>query len=539
MNRNFAKWTIVALLIASAPAENTTVKVKVRAALYDRDLNLKPVPNLTLKIVPSLPSTGSPVNVQTTLDGIAEVELPAGKYRVITDKPIELFDKSFLWDFEVEFNRPENSLELSNANAKTNPIAGGRGARIDELAYQYKRVKKSVVTVWTDRGAVDGLVLDASGLVLTTQKPLEKTNWLAVQFDDQRRLPAVPLASDKDKDVTVLRVNPVEAGAINAAELSNDPGALVEGERVFVVENPGKEDSQKLTTGVLSKADQKEIVSDVKLTYPGAVLFNSSGAVVGIIQANGRELHISPIAVTQSTIQEARQKLASVVAPSSHLLPTPPTDDFPGDQLHAPGRGSWEKDVYSFKAGDFNVELVDPISSYESDNERYQRAMKDYAKHPKGKSEPAEPEHKYRPVLVILAVPQTKTSWGNTILSGMAAGPYSTSPTYKHYKTGFKKMRVLCGETEVEPIWPGRFVAGGHFDYSLVIEDEAFSGQYLYAHNAISPQCSKVTLQLFSTSDPDHPIEKTIDEKTVARIWGDFEPYRKGHEVVESRASEK
>jgi hypothetical protein len=334
-------------------------------------------------------------------------------------------------------------------------------------------------------------------------------------------------------------VNPAEAGTISAAELSNDPGALVEGERVFVVENPGKEDSKKLTTGVLSKADQKEIVSDVKLTYPGAVLFNSSGAVVGMIQANGKDLHISPIVVTQATIQEARQKVAAVVAPSSHLLPTPPTDDFPADQLHAPGRGSWEKDVYSFKAGDFTVELVDPISAYESDNERYQRAMKDYAKHPKGKTEPTEPEHKYRPILVILAVPQTKTSWGQTILSGMASGPYSTSPTYKHYKTGFKKMRMLCGEKEVEPIWPGRFVAGGHFDYSLVIDDEAFSGQYLYAHNAISPQCSKVTLQLFSSSDPDHPIEKTIDEKIVARIWSDFEPYRKGHEAPESRASQK
>ena len=229
------------------------------------------------------------------------------------------------------------------------------------------------------------------------------------------------------------------------------PARLVEGERVFVVENPGKDDSKKLTTGVLSKADQKEIVSDVKLSYPGAALFNSSGAVVGIIQSSGKGLRISPIAVAQPIIQEAKQKFASSSAPSPHPLPTPPIEDFPADQIRASGRGTWEKEVYSFKTGDFSVELVDPISSYEADNERYQRALKDYAKHPKGKVEPTEPEHKYSPVLIVVAMPQTKTSWGRTILSSMAAGPYSTSPTYKHYKTGFKRLRMLCGEKEVEP----------------------------------------------------------------------------------------
>src|ERR1041385_3306960 len=340
MKRIFVSWLMIVWFIATAFGQNSNVNLKVRAALYDRDLNLKPIPNLAIKLVPAPPSTGAPVSDQTTLDGVAEIQVPAGKYRVVTDKPVELFDKSFLWDFEADLSRPENTLELSNANATATAVAGGRGARIDELAYQYKRVKNSVVTVWTDRGAFDGLVIDSAGLVLTTEKPLEKNMWLAVQFDDRHRLPAVIFASDKEKDLAVLRVNPSEAGAILPAEISSDPGALVEGERVFVVENPGKDDNKKLTTGVLSKADQKEIVSDVKLTYPGAALFNSSGSVVGIIQYGGKALHISPIAVAQTTIQDAKQKFASASAPSSHLLPTPPLEDYPADHLRAPGRGT-------------------------------------------------------------------------------------------------------------------------------------------------------------------------------------------------------
>lgn len=512
-------------IVASAFAQNPEVKVKIRAALYDRDLNLKPVPNLALKLVPMPPSTASPLSVETTLDGIAEIKVAPGKYRVVTEKPVELFDKLFVWDFDAEFTNSENTLELSNANAKTTPIAGGREARIDALAYQYKRVKDSVVTVWTDRGAFDGIIVDPAGLVLTIQKPFEQAEWIAVQFDDHRRLAATVQASDKEKDIAVLRVNPNNLGAISPAELSFDPGSLVEGERVFVVENPGTEDKKKLTTGVLSKADQKEIVSDVKLGYPGAALFNSSGAVVGIIQINTKELYLSPIAAAQPVLAEARQNLASGPVPSPQLLPTPPGGNFPVDHLRAPGRGSWEKDVYSFKAGDFSVVLVDPIAAYETDLERYDRAVKDYAKDPKGKTAPTEPEYKYEPMLTIVAVPHTKTSWGATLLSG------PNGPTYQHYKTGFSKMRVLCGEKEVVPIWPHRFVEGSRVNYSVVVQDEAFSGAYYYPHDALSPQCGKVTLQLFSTADPAHPFERVLDEKIVSRIWSDFEPYRKTQEA--------
>jgi hypothetical protein len=527
MERIFMRCLIMVLLTAMAFGQDSMVKTKVRAGLYDRDLNLKPVPNLIVNLVASEGSAKAPIAVQTNLDGIAEVELPPGKYRVTTGKAVEFFDKSFLWDIEADLSRPENTVELSNANAKTTPLAGGRNAHIDELAYQYKRVKSTVITVWTDRGAFDGVVLDAAGLVLTTYSPVEKATWLAVQLDDYRRVSAVVLVSDRENNLAVLRVNTAEAGLIVPADLSTEPGALVEGERVFVVGNPGGDAKKKLITGVLSNVDQKEIVSDVKLTYPGAALFNSSGAVIGIVQSSEDNLHTRPIAPARPLLQEARQKLSTDAPPPAHLLPTLPVVDFPSDQLRAPGRGAWEKEVYSFTAGDFSVELVDPISSYEANTERYDRAMKDYAKHPSNKPAPIEPEHKYRPVLIIVAVPQTKISWGKTMLSGIGTGPYSTSPTYKHYKTGFKEMRVLCGEKEVQPIWPRRFAAGPQVDYAVIVDDEAFSGQYFYPHDAITPQCGKVTLQLFSTRDPDHPFEKVIDDRIIERIWSDFEPYRR------------
>ncbi len=511
----------VGMLAATCAGQN--VKVKVRAALYDRDLNLKPIPHLVVKLVSNIVGA-QPVTMQTSFEGVGEADLPAGSYHLVTESSVELFDKSYRWEFDVNLAKPENTLELSNDNAKVTPLSGARDARVDELAYQYKRVKNGVVTVQTEHSAFDGLIVDPAGLVLTVQHPVEQAAGLAVQLDDQRKLQATVIASDKQHDVAVLRINLASAGQIPALDLSPDPGALIEGERVFMVENPGRDKDKKLHTGVISSADLNEIVTDAKISFDGSPLFNSSGSAVGLAQFTSQKPHIQPIAVATEVLKEAKEKLASSPVPSARLLPTIPNDLFPQDALRAPGRGHWERDFYSFKAGDFYVEFVTPIAQYEADSERYAQQLKEYGKHSKGTAAPVESEHKYDVVLVVAAVPKTKMPfWENMANASLSNG---TAPTVMRYKTGFSKIRLLCGEKEADPIWPGRVAEGAKWNRNVVLNDESSGGRYIYPHDAISPQCGKVTLQIFSTKDPDHPLEKILDEKQVARIWQDFEAYR-------------
>lgn len=507
----------------AAPCAAQNVKLKVRAALYDRDLNLKPIPHLVVKLVSSV-AGAQPVTLQTSFEGTAEADLPPGSYHLVTESPVELFDKSYRWEFDVSFAKPETTLELSNDNAKATPLAGARDARVDELAYQYKRVKNGVVTIQTENHGFDGLIVDPEGLVLTAQHPLEQAGWLAVQLDDKRKLQATVIASDKQHDIAVLRINLANAGQVPAVDLSSDPGALIEGERVFMIENPGREKDKKLHTGVVSRADLNEIVTDAKVSYDGSPLFNSSGSAVGLTLFTSDKFHIQPIAVATDLLKEARQKLPSSPLPSARLLPTTPTDIFPEDALHAPGRGHWERDFYSLKAGDFYIEFITPVAQYEADNERYAQQLKEYGKHSKGTAAPVEPEHKYDVVLVVAAVPKTKMPfWENMANASLTNG---SGPTVMRYKTGFSKMRLLCGEKEADPIWPGRVAEGAKWNRNVVLNDESSGGRYIYPHDAISPQCGKVTLQIFSTKDPDHALEKILDEKQVARIWQDFEAYR-------------
>jgi hypothetical protein len=519
MSRKIALVLLV-FLSSLLSAQTVEVKLKIRAALYDRDLNVKPVPRLAVKLAPLSPTAGAPIALQTSLDGVVEAAIRPGKYHVSTEKGVELFDKSYRWDFDVELTRPENMLELSNDNAKIAPIATGRETHVDELATQYKRVKEAIVTVWTEDRAFDGTIIDPTGLVLTVQHQLEPMGWLAVQLDDKRKLPAVVVASDPQADVAVLRFDAKIAGEFAAVTVSSDPEALVEGERLFTVENPGKASEKKLLTGVLSKADADQVVCDIKLGYVGSPLFNSSGNAVGIVQFRDKKLQIKPIGVATKVIKEAMAKAAEPAKVDARMLPVLPEAELTTADLRSPGRGHWEKDFYQFKLGDFFVEFMTPVSTYEARLDSYNAEMKEYGKHPKGKTKPEPPGDKYPAALMIAVFPQTKVPFMANF------GRPSYAPVVREYKNGFSKMTLLCGEREVEPVWPHRITEQAFGNWAVVVKEESSGGRYVYRPEAITPECGKVTVRVVSTKNEQAVLEKVLDEKVVQRLWEDFEAYR-------------
>ncbi|HTZ31941.1 MAG TPA: serine protease [Methylomirabilota bacterium] len=511
---------LLALLCAVAVngQEPAKVRLKVRAALYDRDLNIKPVPRLAVKLTPIAPTAGNATMVVTSLEGSVETEIVPGKYRVTTEKGAELFDKLYRWDLEAEFTKKENLLELSNDNAKIEPVAAGREAHIDTLAAQYKRVKDSVVTVWTEDRAFDGTIIDEEGLVLTVQHQLKGAEWLAVQLDDARKLPAVKVAQDEQADVTVLRFDAKTAGEFPVASVSTDPESLVEGERVFTVENPGNDKNKKLLTGVLSKADNEQIVSDIKLGYVGSPLFNSSGSAVGIAQYRENKMMMRPIGAAKKVIEEAKGMTAKVEAPA-RLLPVVPPTELASADLRAPGRGHWESEFYQFKLGDFYVDLITPVAAYELRLDTYNAEMKEYGKHPKGHTQPTVPDDKYTAALIVAVYPQTKMGyWENFGRNG--------GPPVRHYKNGFSKMMLLCGDHVVEPVWPHRTLEEGGGSWNVVMSNDSTGGRYVYRSDAIQPSCGTVKLRIVATKKEDEVLEKVLDQKVVQRIWEDYEPYR-------------
>jgi S1-C subfamily serine protease len=532
-------------------AQTSSVKVKVRAAVYDRDLNLKPVPHLKLSFR-SLDTDKDtdkekvePTVLQTNLDGTAETELAPGLYRVSTSKPLEFQGKSYLWDLQVQLKAPEHVLELSNDNAKVTDLSGGRGAQVDSLADHFRELKGSVVTVLKQNGHGTGFLVDPAGLIVTNQHVVDGFTYLAVQFDGERKLAAEVLAEDKQKDVAVLRVNLAGISGVVVAPIAQGSNALLEGERVFTIGNP-LDQEKVLTTGVVSKVEKDSIISDISISSgnSGGALFNSSGTVVGITAyRTGRGVGaglsgIVPIAEAADVLAAARRKAASTAPPPSRLLPVPPPIKYPADALRALGNKPWAKDTYYFKLGDFGVEIVTPVTRYESAMERAARAEKEREKRARKSGAPAPEEHqptdfetKYDSVVTVDVSPLLKQDFWKSMGAGQGN-------VVLHFKSDFLKMRLLCGSDEVEPIIPGRYPLtvieqGGR----VHVNDSSFEGAYTYRPDSISPTCKQVSVEVYLSKEPDKPLVKVLDPSTVSQVWSDFDPVRKA--LDGAKATEK
>ncbi len=543
--------TLLLLAPISFLAQSTTVKVKVKAALYDRDLNLKPVPHLAITMRSLDQGKGEPVTLQTSFDGLAEADLPSGRYTLTTSAPIEFQGKSYTWEIQVTLVKPENLVELSNDNAKATDLSGGRGAKVDELSEHFKRLKPSIVTVWTQEGHGTGFLVDPGGLIVTNQHVTSGFTYLAVQFDSRRKLEAVQLAEDKLQDVAVLRVNMSGLTDVAIAPIAEGTGFLLEGERVFTIGNP-LDQEKVLTTGIVSKVDKNSIISDININpgNSGGPLFNSSGMVVGITTygKGGRSgpglSGIVPIADADGVLKEARQKMATATPPSARLLPVAPAMKYPVDGLRALGSKPWDKDTYFFKLGDFDVEIVTPVTAFQASQERASRAEKEREKRAKKSGAPAaeeqhqtaEYENQYDPVIYFSVSPRLREAFWKSFGESMASP--GGAPITMRFKTDFLKMRLLCGEKEVEPIRPVRYPVSIQGRTSAVkVDDATYAGSYTYLPDAISPECKTVNLEVYSVKEPDKPLVKPLEAKSVQKIWDDFEPFRKAQSTTTPSAS--
>jgi len=142
----------------------------------------------------------------------------------------------------------------------------------------------------------------------------------------------------------------------------------------------------------------------------------------------------------------------------------------------------------------------------------------------------AEYAGQYRPVIFIQASPKLRETVGSALLRGLASanGGYG-GPARMKFKTDFCRMKLLCGDKEIQPIQPGKVadVVNVHNPF-VKVTDATYEGFYTYSYDAISSDCEKVTLQIFSEKEPDKPESKILDPKTVAQVVTDFEPFRKG-----------
>lgn len=527
------KFLLTALLaffpLTDAARQAGLVNVKLRVLLVDKDLNQKPVPFYVVNFRDQAKASSS-TELKTDLDGRAEKQLPAGHYSITTAKPMELGGKRYTWNFELQISGAEQHVDLTNDNAKVedvvaSPVSPGEsksstGAGGGDLSALFDKFKNSVFTVHSEAGTGSGFLVDSAGLVVTNNHVVQSSNYLAVQFDQKRKVPARLISSNADKDVAVLWVDPAAFREAVVAPLLPDETAkrVVVGERVFTIGNPlGRE--KVLTTGVISKVEKEAITSDININpgNSGGPLFTLNGQVAGITTAGLRNLaSIVPVENVRPLVDQARKGIAGAAPPQPTLLPVEPVEMFPADALRALlQQEKLDTKPYFFDAGEFQVAIYTPPVNYFLRHEDEMAAARKAAKRSGGDASQAKPPasaledaQDYRPVLVVRVRPKFGAFFK------------------VRFKNGFTRMRLLCGGKEVTPVEPGR----GEYELMNMrgkTVDTTFQGRYTYLPDAVSPACGGVTLEIFSEKDPNTPVSKAIDAATVDRVWADFDAYRK------------
>jgi hypothetical protein len=300
---------------------------------------------------------------------------------------------------------------------------------------------------------------------------------------------------------------------------------------------------------VVSALDAQSITSDIEVMpwVAGGPVFNAQGVVVGLTSAArqttpgkgpSKIVRISDVA---ALLDQAKTKIATGAPPPATLLPVESADVFPHDALdQVMDQKKFDFRPYFFDQGNYQITLVTPMFLYRLRTEIKQEDERRQGKH---KDRPIQltPDvtetwglknwspylAEYTPLVEIMATSHMSETKGSILGRALVGGVYS-EPWQMKFKTDFYKMKLKCGGEEIQPIQTGKIeeVVDNSHRFTKVVNSSS-KGFYSYLPDAISPSCGQVTLEVYSLKDPDKPTVKTLDGRTVERVWADFEAYRK------------
>lgn len=136
-----------------------------------------------------------------------------------------------------------------------------------------------------------GFFIDPRGIIVTNQHVIANANEITATLQDGTRLNATIIASTKQSDIALLKVNP---GRQMAVVRFGDSDRMRPGDQVFVIGNPlGL--GNTVTAGIVSALDRNTAQSkfssffqiDASLNHgnSGGPVFNAAGEVIGIATA--------------------------------------------------------------------------------------------------------------------------------------------------------------------------------------------------------------------------------------------------------------
>jgi hypothetical protein len=514
----------LAVMEAGQPATGT---LRVSVSVVDAAQQVTPIPRHAL-LVSDNPPTRAPRRVLTGADGVAAIALPPGNYTVESDRPLAFQGRAYQWmrTLEVAAGK-ETVFAFTAANAEVSTLeataASGAGpARPVDPEDALLPWQASVLGLWTPIAPASGAVVDARGLIVTSQRVLGPATTVEVQVTPSTKVAATVLVADAARDVAVLRVAPDAVAAVKPLPLGcgtapvTGPAIAVK-QDVFAI-GVRMRGTARTMNGIVMRVQPGVVTADLDLGTGGAggPAFSSTGAVMGITsivnedeRKRGDDARLPRLDAVCEVLAAAEAKLASTPAPSATPLPVEPLRSVSEDDLQAAAKvrvGSLNPYLVSTQG--FDVAFITPVVAFAG-----QAQATDFANWTAYVAD-------FPSVLLLRVTPKQAEAFWTRMARGVALTRGIALPAFLKFKPGFAQMRVTCGSTELTPIHP------------LLIErriserEAVYEGLYAFDPGAISAACGEVRLDVFSEKAPTVAETVTVPSSVLDRVWRDFAAFR-------------
>ena len=489
-------------------AGNVSV-LHIRIVLMDAEQKPVPVARHAL-LISDNPATTAPRRIVTALDGTADVRLRPGNYTVESDQPVAFQRKAYQWTQTLDIAAGGDTvLELSADNAEIGPVTAATAAAykapVDtDPAVLLTPWQDSVVTLWTQTTRASGFVVDARGLVATSQRAVGNDTSIEVQITPTLKVAGRVVVADPVRDVAIVRIDPGTVEGIRTLSFGCPVSAKspVDGQELFAFDAPPGQ-PRSLTSGDVGAVDSHAFEIDLRLadTSAGGPVFSAAGDLVGIVSAlddketsRRRRFRVVDVESGCSVLAAAETKMADAAAPDGTHLPVEPLLPFPIDALkEAAQRRAGGLSPYRVSASDFDIGFITPILTYAGQQQREQSGTRDRSgtPGPTTKQAMANPLADFSnwsaylaaipPVLLVRVTPKLVESLWTTVARGAAQTQGVALPPLKHFKPGFSRMQVFCGNAAVTPIHPFRI------EQRIAENDAVYEGLHVFRPRCTGP----------------------------------------------------
>jgi S1-C subfamily serine protease len=516
---------LLAILACAAPVAisgQTLVVLHVRASLTDANGQATPLARHALIISDDPPST-EPRRVVTSIDGTADVRLRPGRYVIESDQPVAFQGKGYRWRQTLDIAAGSGpSLELTVANAVVEPIEAGSTAATASAATDTSLLLRqwldSVVQLWTPTAHGSGFLVDAAGLIATSQRIVGDATSVEVQISRSIKVAGTVLDADPQRDIAIVRIHPSAMASITPVPLACSGGsvpAVARGQEIFTLAAPLRQ-NKGWTPGTVSRADTRAITTELSLATggEGGPVFTATGDLVGITTLPGEReeptrgvTRVARIDGVCELVAAAAKKAEESPAPSAAHLPVEPTEPAPVDTFkEAVKKRAGSLKPYQIASSDFDIGFITPVLNYASQSQPNQTFSNwsDYVAD-------------IPPVLFIRVTPRMAESLWAKIARGAAMTQGMAVPAIKTLKSGFHRMQAFCGSTEVTPVHPFKL------ELRVSETETLYEGLYAFDPAALGPRCDSVKLVLYSEKEPAKADTRVVDPAILQQIRRDFD----------------